>query len=673
MEKHTNALIDSTSPYLLQHAHNPVNWQPWDDELVKNARTDGRLLLVSIGYAACHWCHVMEHESFEDEEVAGTMNEHFVCIKVDREERPDVDHYYMSAVHLMGLHGGWPLNVIALPDGRPLWGGTYFPKETWLKNITAVAGFWKENPAQSEKYARDLQDGISRMFIPVIPENSPSPEKQIIKKGVNEWKKKFDMENGGRQGQPKFPMPVNLDFLLYYAHSHNDSHTLNFVKLTLQKMARGGIYDQAGGGFARYSVDNLWKVPHFEKMLYDNAQLVSIYSKGFQKFNEEEFKTVVYETVKFCERELSDDAGAFFSSLDADSEGEEGKFYVWSQQELENILGDDFSLFSDYYHVNEKGRWEHGNYILLRDLPDDNFAAKHNLSPDALQQKVSRWKQKLMEVREKRVRPGLDDKTIASWSALFIQGLTDAYKAFGDEYFLQLATKTGNFISQHMAAPDGRLYHLWKKGVATVKGFIEDYAFAIQAYLSLYEVSGDEEWLKKARLLQDTVFSHFYDEESGLFFFSEKGVQQAVSNHFQNEDNVIPSANSVMASNLHRLGLIMGDASLLEKTSKMLRYVTSHFSQYPHAFANWGILLLKLTGNFYEVAVTGPHAGEKSADMQRLYLPHVVWAFAEKESKVPLLKGRHSGDKTLIYVCRHGSCHLPVEDTQQALELMKEL
>ncbi len=670
MKQHTNALVDSSSPYLLQHAHNPVNWQPWDDSLVKSGNTQGKLLLVSIGYAACHWCHVMEHESFEDEEVAAVMNENFICIKVDREERPDVDHYYMTAVHLMGLHGGWPLNIIALPDGRPMWGGTYFPKKTWMNNIKAVADFWKENPEKSAQYAQSLQEGISQTSHPVIPENSPSLDKKIIQQSVNSWKKRFDMENGGRQGQPKFPMPVNLDFLLYYASAEKDNHVLNYVKLTLQKMARGGIYDQAGGGFARYSVDDIWKVPHFEKMLYDNAQLISIYSKGYQKFREEEFKTVVHETAQFCERELSDDAGAFYSSLDADSEGVEGKFYVWRQQELKELLQDDYTLFSQYFNVSSKGLWEDGNYILLRDLSDDSFGGRNGLTEEELQQKIRKWKELLMHERSKRVRPGLDDKTIASWNGLMIQGLTDAYKAFGDKYFSDLAIRTGNFIKQYMAAPENRIYHLWKGGIATVKGFLEDYALVIQAYISLFEITGSKEWLQEARQLLDHTLTHFRDEASGLFYFSEINADQALSNHFQNEDNVIPAANSVMANNLHRMGLIFNDRSLSFKAEQMLQYVTAHFSQYPHAFANWGNLMLKHTGDYFEVAILGKDARQKFMEMQQHYLPNVLWAFSENDSKVPLLSQRYVDGKSLVYVCREGACQLPVEDTAEALKLL---
>jgi uncharacterized protein len=598
------------------------------------------------------------------------MNNLFICIKVDREERPDVDNYYMTAVHLMGLHGGWPLNVIALPDGRPLWGGTYFPKKTWVNNVIAVADFWKENPEKSLQYAQRLHEGISQSSHPVVAENTPSPDMKLIQNSVASWKKKFDMENGGRQGQPKFPMPVNLEFLLYYGSAEADAHVLNFVKLTLQKMARGGIYDQAGGGFARYSVDDSWKVPHFEKMLYDNAQLLSIYSKGYQMFKEREFKDVVYETAQFCERELSDNAGAFYSSLDADSEGEEGKFYVWNEQELKELLQDDFPLFSLYFNVGTKGGWEHGNNILLRDLPDESFAARHDMTADELHQKIKKWKIQLMDVRSKRIRPGLDDKTIASWNALLIQGLADAFKAFGDGYFRDLALRSGHFIINHMGTSDGNVYHLWKSGIGSVKGFLEDYAFLIQAYLSLFEITGTDKWIKEAKQLLEYTLSHFYDEESGLFYFTEINAEQAISNHFQNEDNVIPAANSVMANNLHRMGLILGDNSLLDKSQTMLKHMVTQFSQYPQAFANWGILMLKQSGSYFEVAVVGKDAERKSMELQQHYLPHTTWAYSEKASSIPLLKNRYVKGKTLVYVCTKGSCQLPLEDTNKVLDMI---
>ncbi len=666
MEQHTNALIQSTSPYLLQHAHNPVNWFPWNEQTIQKAKAENKLLLVSIGYSSCHWCHVMEHESFEDETVARVMNEHFVCIKVDREERPDVDQYYMTAIHLMGEQGGWPLNMVALPDGRPVWGGTYFPKETWVNNLLSVSQFWKENPEKTLEYVQKLQQGIQQVSLPVAAEEVPPANRELISRAVTNWKQNFDFENGGRLGAPKFPMPGNLDFLLYYGGIKNDVQVLDFVKLSLGKMAKGGIYDQVGGGFARYSVDEKWKVPHFEKMLYDNGQLLSVYSKGYQLFQEEEFKTVVYETTDFLERELFDETGAFYSSLDADSEGEEGKFYVWKPAELKPLLNEDYELFSRYFNVNSKGFWEQGNYILLREGSAETFARENDLTVDALQQKVKRWKGILLQERSKRTRPGLDDKTLASWNALVIQGLADAFKAFGDERFKNLAIKNARFVSENMMQPGGKLFHSWKQGKSSVDGFLEDYALVVQGFVSLFEITGEQHWLEVAEQLTEFTFTHFYDEDSGLFFFSGKNQQAVLTNHFQNEDNVIPSANSVMANNLHKLYLVLGKPGYLSVVKTMLGHITPLFAKYPHAFANWGNLMLKLTEPNYEVVVCGEQAAQKLKEMQRGFYPNVVWAFSEGKSDVPLLKGRYVAGKTLIYICREGSCQLPVEEVEKA-------
>jgi len=669
--KYTNKLIHSTSPYLLQHAHNPVNWRPWEESALEKAKEEGRLILVSIGYAACHWCHVMEHESFEDEGVAKVMNENFVCIKVDREERPDVDQYYMSAVQLMGLQGGWPLNVIALPDGRPIWGGTYFPKETWIKNLLGVAGFYKKNRKQTVEYAEKLQNGIEQNSLveqvkDVIPANA-----KLLERAVDGWKEYFDMAEGGRLGQPKFPMPVNLEFLLYFGFINKDETCLQFVKTTLEKMARGGIYDQLGGGFARYSVDDKWKVPHFEKMLYDNGQLLSVYSKGFQQFENEEFKTVVYETVDFLERELMDESGAFYSSLDADSEGEEGKFYIWSKPELEEVLGNDFQLFSKYYNVGSKGFWELGNNILLRDKPDEEFAQENQITIEELRKKVTGWKQKLMKVRSQRIRPGLDDKTLTSWNALVIQGLIDAYKAFSDKRFLHLALKNATFLKKNQVQKNGELFHNWKNGKNTIGGFLEDYALLIQAFISLFEVTGNEEWLVTAELMLAYTFSHFFDQDKSLFYFSEMNQKSVVANHFQNEDNVVPSSNSVMANNLHRLYLINGKPDYLTIAKKMILYITPLFPKYPMAYANWGTLMLKLTEPFFEVVVCGNNVQKSVQKLQNSFYPNVLLVFTEKQSEIVLLKNRYQKNKNLIYVCRNGVCKLPVETVGEAISILE--
>ena len=670
--KYTNALINSASPYLLQHAHNPVNWQPWSEEALQQAANEGKLVLISIGYAACHWCHVMEHESFEDEEVAGIMNKHYVCIKVDREERPDIDQYYMSALQLMTHRGGWPLNVVALHDGKPIWGGTYFSKETWMASLTDVYNYYRKEPVKTVKYAAQLQEGIQNILLGLEVKDNVPVDENLLEKSAEGWKSYFDMDEGGRTGAPKFPMPVNLEFLLYYGHIKNDAAILEYVKITLEKMAMGGIYDHVGGGFARYSVDDKWKVPHFEKMLYDNAQLLSIYSKGYLQFKNKQFKCVVYEIAHFIEREMMDTSGAFYSSLDADSEGEEGKFYVWQENELKKILEADFELFAEYFNINQHGYWENGNYILLRRYSEDDFARSKNLNAQQFHLKLGNWKYKLLKERGKRVRPGLDDKTLASWNALAIQGLTDAYNAFRDEYFLQMALKNAHFLLENMLVDKVHLFHSWKKGKQSVDGFLEDYALVIKAFLSLFEITGDEKWLKQSKKLIKYVYTHFFDKEKGLFYFSPKEHASSVSNHFQNEDNVIPAANSVMANNLYRLFLILGKPEYNETVKTMLKYITPGFRKFPMAYANWGNLMLMITKPYFEVAVCGINAKLLLSQIRKNYQPNILWAFSTFESEVPLLKGRFVHNEDLIYVCRMGECHLPLKSAEEALNLISK-
>ena len=669
--KHTNALVNESSPYLLQHAHNPVNWYPWGDEAFEKARSENRLILVSIGYAACHWCHVMEHECFEDEEVAREMNDKYVCIKVDREERPDVDHYYMTAVHLTGGQGGWPLNCIALPDGRPLWGGTYFPKENWLRVLDQVFAYFNTHRDESVRYADELSRGISKASLVTSDHSVSTTYGSLTDEAVSNWKQQLDNVHGGRRGHPKFPMPANLEFLLHYGRQKGDNEILDHIWLTLDKMAMGGIYDQAGGGFARYSVDGQWKVPHFEKMLYDNAQLISICSKAFKVTGSSLYREVVYETVDFLEREMMYPPGAFYSSLDADSEGEEGRFYVWQKDELRELMGADFELFAGYYNVNAAGHWEQGNHILLRTVSDDDFASAHGISTEELRKKVTVWKSTLLERRVKRVRPGLDDKTLASWNALVIEGLCVASSAFGDARFLEIAERTASFLAGNMITPEGAIFHAWKKGRAYIRGFLEDYSLVISSFIALYSLSGNERWLTEAERLTGYAVENFYNRDQKMFLFSERNRDNLISNHFQTEDNVIPSSNSVMAMNLFLLGSLFARASYSETAREMAQKAAGLFAGYPSAHANWGRLLMVLGEPFFEVVVTGDNARDLSAALQRKYLPGavIVHSTARSES-LPLFRNRVVEGKTLIYVCTGGTCRLPVEQVSEALGLM---
>ena len=673
MKKHfyTNELIHETSPYLLQHAHNPVNWQPWGKKALTRAKTEKKLLLISIGYSACHWCHVMEHESFEDPEVASVMNDHFVCIKVDREERPDIDHIYMSAVQLLTGRGGWPLNCIALPDGRPIWGGTYFQKENWIQALEAVTGFYSENPEKTEEYAVKLQHGIEQnSLVPVSGSDLDAIPIQIPEL-LKKWQNQFDTKHGGTKGAPKFMLPNNWQFLLHAGQQTQDQKIPEQVRLTLQKMAFGGLYDQVGGGFSRYSTDEIWKVPHFEKMLYDNAQLLSLYSEAYKTDPDPLYKQVVSETVNFLKRELLSPENGFYSALDADSEGEEGKFYVWEKPELQQVLRSDFDLFSDYYNVNSLGFWEHNQYILMRAEENDSFAAKHQLSAEELERKVEGWKQILLEEREKRIRPGLDDKILTSWNALTISGLISCYTAFGDPEYLETALKNADFLKQKMMDENGRLLHSYKNDQAKISGFLEDYAFIIQAFTAIFEATGQKEWLDEARQLTEITFRDFFDEQKSIFYFTANDQKDLITRTIEVHDNVIPASNSVMANNLFRLSYLLNQPDYLKIARKMLDRISGNMIDYPSGYSNWSQLMLNLAGPHFEVAIVGENAFKLLNEFQKNHLPNVIFCAGTTENGLPLLQNRYVPGKTLIYICQDNSCQLPVKTVENALSIIR--
>ncbi len=607
----------------------------------------------------------MEHESFEDSTVAQLMNDHFVCIKVDREERPDIDHIYMTAVHLLNQQGGWPLNCIALPDGRPIWGGTYFPKEQWMSALTQVSDYHQKNPEETRKYAQRLAEGIEQNSIFQAQETDQPMTKAELSEAVKIWSAKFDMKHGGMQGAPKFPMPVSLEFLLQYGFQQDDQEVLNFVSTTLTMMARGGIYDQAGGGFARYSVDPIWKVPHFEKMLYDNAQLIGLYSMAYQVYGDENYRRVVDQSVEFIKREMTNSDGSFFSALDADSEGVEGKFYVWKREELEEILEGDFDLFSEFYNINETGFWEHGNYILYRTDNPDMFAVEQGLDPEAFLKRINKWNQMLLEARSERIRPGLDDKSLTSWNALMISGLLKSYRATAQADHLRMATECASQIRDKMWSK-GVLYRNYKKDRVSIPGFHIDYALMIEACLDLYETSMDETWLDFALELTESSMEKFYDKASGMFSYSAMDEDVFITHHQEIQDNVIPSSNSVMAESLFRLGHLLVKREYLEISSRMVEQMGTRIGKYPNGFSGWGKLLLKELYPFYEVAVVGPDAANILSQIQSEYLPQVLVAASTAKSELPLFKARYAKDKTHIFVCRDNVCQLPFEDLKDA-------
>jgi len=673
--KYTNDLINETSPYLLQHAHNPVNWKAWNDNTLAEAKASNKLILISVGYSACHWCHVMEHESFEDTLVAQVMNDKFVNIKVDREERPDVDQVYMNAVQLMTGSGGWPLNVIALPDGRPVWGGTYFRKNDWMNALNQISTVYNDSPEKLYEYADKLEEGIKSMDLVSLNSEEANFKKETLADAVDKWTKSFDRKKGGLNRAPKFMMPNNYHFLMRYAYQNNDDELLEYVNTTLTQMAYGGVYDQIGGGFSRYSVDDKWHVPHFEKMLYDNAQLVSFYSDAYLLTKNELYKSVVYETLAFVERELRTDDGIFYSSLDADSldengELEEGAYYVWQKEELKQILGEDLEVFSDYFNINNYGLWEKGNYVLIRRDTDEEIAKKHDISVQELHGKLASWKKTLLDIREKRSRPRLDDKSLTSWNALMLKAYSDAYRVFNEEAYLEAALKNANFIADKQLKGDGSLYHSYKDGKSTINGYLEDYATTIEAFITLYENTFDEKWLNKARDLSNYTFDHFFDDTNKMFFFTSDEDVSLVTRNVEYRDNVVPASNSIMAKNLFKLSHYFDNESYANTAKTMLNNISAEMESYPSSFSNWLDLMLNYTNNYYEVAIAGTNAFSKIHELNETYVPNKILAATETENEMPLLLNRFNDDETMIFVCVNKACKLPVSEVEDALKLI---
>jgi uncharacterized protein YyaL (SSP411 family) len=675
--KEPNALIHESSPYLLQHAYNPVQWEGWHDKTLERAARSGKLVLISIGYAACHWCHVMEHECFEDPEVADVMNAHFIPIKVDREERPDVDQIYMDALQVMSGQGGWPLNIVALPDGRPFWGATYVPKKDWIRVLLQLAKLYREDPGKVNEYAQDLTSALSRINqVAEKASGAGRPDPGQLKGWVNSWKKGFDLSFGGTLGAPKFMTPALYEFLMHWANHTGDAEIDLHVRTTLERMAQGGIFDQIGGGFSRYSVDPRWHVPHFEKMLYDNAQLLSLYASGYARFQDPEFKRVVTRTIAFMLRELQHPEGGFYASLDADSlneEGvlEEGAYYTWTESELLYLLKEDFYWVREYYNINPYGHWEKGRYILVRKVPDPQFAEQMGWTGEALAQKVAEIHKKLLDHRAKKMRPRLDDKLITSWNGLALSGLCDAFRYCDLPGSLEAALKLAGFIEKTLKTPDGGLLHSYKAGGNPVNGYLEDYAAVVQGYGKLYSATADPLWMERARGLADYALEYFSDPAEPLLYFSSSKDRALIRRTVEVNDSVIPSSNSTMAKNLFLLGAFFEEAPYRERSESMLASMGGAMGRYPGQYSNWMHLALWFEGPFFEVVVTGPQAIRTLGGLQAHYLPNTMLAASESPSALPLFRGRESTAETRIFLCRWGSCLQPLTSVGEALDELR--
>lgn len=685
MSKFTNKLAQETSPYLLQHAHNPVNWYPWGDEALEKAKQEDKPLLVSIGYAACHWCHVMEKESFENEETAGLMNEHFVNIKIDREERPDLDHIYMDAVQAMTGSGGWPLNIFLTPDGRPFYGGTYFPpkaiynRPSWTDVLTGVANAWAEKRNDIDAQAANLTGHIvqSNSFGQQAVDGDIDLESLFSKEKADTMFTNImstaDKQEGGFGNAPKFPQTFTIGYLLRYYHKTGNAEALQQACLSLDKMIQGGLYDHLGGGFARYSTDREWLVPHFEKMLYDNALLVSTLCDAWQLTQKPLYKQAVEETLAFVERELYSPEAGFYSALDADSEGVEGKFYVWNKAEIVEVLQQDAALFCAFYDVTEGGNWEHTNILNIR-KPLEQFAVDNNIPVPALQEQLQRSREKLLQHRAGRIRPLLDDKILLGWNALMNTAYSRAYSVFGEAHYAQVAGKNMEFILSRFTRNGLEFFHTYKKEVARYPAFLDDYAYLIQALINLQEISGNTTYLYKAKSLTQWVIDQFSEDGTGFFFYTNKGQQDVIVRKKEVYDGAIPSGNAIMAFNLQYMGVVFDMSGWKERAVKMCAGLQQAVHRYPGSFGVWATMLLSIAGGIAEIAIIGKDVELVRREFLRHFIPfRVLQTASQANNDLPLLASKPPSPDTQIYLCKNYQCSAPVDKVTDLIRLLKNV
>jgi len=668
-KKTPNRLIKSTSPYLLQHAYNPVNWFPWSEEALDKAVAEDKPIIVSIGYSACHWCHVMEHESFENTETAAIMNRDYVCIKVDREERPDIDNIYMDAIHAMGLQGGWPLNVFLTPEQKPFYGGTYFPQQGWQQLLTQVSKAFNDDRVKLEDSANKftLTISINETEKYKLNEYEAGFDKGFIDAAAEKLYTSLDFVYGGQKKAPKFPMPSIWFLLLRQYFTTKEKKYLDIVTLTLDRMSRGGIYDQLQGGFSRYSVDEKWFAPHFEKMLYDNGQLLSLFAEAYSLTGSKLYFKVIEQTVQWLKDDMLSPEGGFYSALDADSEGVEGKYYVWTSQEIDSILGNSSEIFKSFYDITEKGNWEKGVNILFNSKKLSSFLESNNLTEHEWDQKHESCKQSLLNVRNKRVKPGLDNKILAGWNAMTITGLVKCYLATGKDDYLELAESNADFISENLIDKDFKVIRVYGTDIS---GVLEDYAFLIEAFTTLYQADFENRWLVLAENLTNFTIRHFFDDDQGMFFYTSNIDNKLIARKKEIFDNVIPSSNSQMAQNLRVLGLLLDNSDWTEMSAKMIFQIKKFFQNDLAYMSHWASSYLSFTNTTAEIAIVGEKAKSVNQAISKNFYPFKTTVGTEtEEESIPLLKNRRAnGEKTMIYVCFDKACKLPVETVDEALK-----
>ncbi len=665
-----NHLINEKSDYLLQHADNPVEWFPWGDKAFNKAKQENKLVLVSIGYSSCHWCHVMEDEAFKDDEVAEIMNKYYVNIKVDREERPDIDHVYMDAVQLLTGAGGWPLNVFTLPDGRPVYGGTYFPKEQWKELLLNLANTFSSQPEKVKEQAKNISQGISDMQLRILSGNSSDEfTENEVKSVIESIKKYVDNQYGGLSGAPKFPMP-QFHLMLLKSHFYTRDETIkNYINTTLNNMSNGGIYDHLEGGFARYSTDNGWKIPHFEKMLYDNAQLASLYSQAYLLTEMDTYKNITEQTLEFLRKFMHKEGAGFFSSYDADSEGQEGKYYTWSEKEINSLFLEDEDVIKDYFGITREGDLD-GRNVLYINNSIEKLTKKYNLPAGKIETIIENARKKLLEKRSTRKRPGLDTKIIVSWNALAIKAFIDGYRATQKRQYLRIALETAEFLISHQLQKDYRLNRIYYDGESKINAFLDDYAFLIEALIHIYQVTFDAKWIDWAMKLSEYTLTHFELNNSSLLQYKSTLDESLISPKIEIVDAVIPSSNSIMAKNLFILGQYFYSDSYITRARNMVSEIQSTIERSPVYFAGWIDLMLWFVYPPYEISIVGRKSEDYKQRFMHIYHPGLILAGGNHEGNLPILRNRFKLGKTQIYICQGRVCKQPLNNVDEALKMI---
>ena len=667
-----NKLSNEKSLYLKQHSTNPVDWMPWNQSALKLASEQNKLLIISVGYSSCHWCHVMEEETFSDEQAAEIMNSKFINIKVDREERPDIDELYMKSLVLMTGSGGWPMNIIALPDGSPIWGGTYLPKENWITVLNQISDLYNERYDDVLEYSVKLKEGLSPKKI-INYEIKESELFSQIRDASDFAYKSLDTDNGGLKSNQKFHLPSLIDFFQKGSYHFKERKYLEFTDLTLKNIAYGGINDHVDGGLHRYTVDSIWHIPHFEKMLYDNAQMLSVFSRAYKRNNDKVYKKLIDDIFDFLENNLTGDNGLIFSSISAVTEiGKnkiEGDYYVWDKDEVKDILQEDFDLFKEYFNLNQDGLWEKNKYVLKKINDDDFFTKKYNISSKKLKSVISESITKLRKSKEKREKPIIDKKVLTAWNALTAIGMSNAFQSTGEKKFIEKAVDIVYAIEENLINDDltvKRSLSISNKNIL----FLEDYSYLISAYLSLYQSTFNYDFIDKADALSKKAIAIFADKNSSFLKFSSDQSLLFSENLFVNQDGVVPSANSVMCKNLFLLSHHTGNRDFLNIGKSMLNEISTQLISNPLDYMNWLSVSLDYYDEFYEVVISGKKSIEMAKEINSIYLPNILIATSKKDSEKYLLKNRYIKGENLIYVCVNNTCKYPVNNVDAALKLI---